>query len=101
MSERISVLSPAALWRRLGLSHHNWPGRFTVLLVSILLLLVSQPMFAGHAFAQNIATAAISLVLLAALYSVRSARFYFVVALILLFPSIGSRLVWDSRRVQA
>jgi hypothetical protein len=87
------MLSPSALWRRLGLAHHNWPGRFTVLLATIMLLLVSQPMFAGHAYAQNLATAAISLVLLAALYAVRSVRFYFVVALILFVPSVGFRFV--------
>jgi hypothetical protein len=93
MSETTSVLSPSALWGRLGLARHNWPGRFTVLLASILLLLVSQPMFSGHAFAQNIATATISLVLLAALYAFRSTRIYFVIALILLLPSIGCRLI--------
>jgi Ion channel len=93
MSETTSVLSPSALWGRLGLARHNWPGRFTVLLASILVLLVSQPMFSGHAFAQNIATATISLVLLAALYAFRSTRIYFVIALILLLPSIGCRLI--------
>src|SRR5271166_2436065 len=93
MSEKSSVLSPSALWQRLGLAHHNWPGRFTLLLATILLLLVTQPMFSGHAFAQNFATAAISLVLLAALYAFRSTRFYFATALILFVPSIGSRML--------
>jgi Ion channel len=92
MSETISVLSPSALWRRLGLAHHNWPGRFTVLLMTILLLLVTQPMFSGHAFAQNLATATMSLVLLAALYAFRSTRILFAIALVLLVPSIGGRL---------
>lgn len=58
-----------------------------------MLLLITQPLFSGHAIAENLATATISLVLLAALYAFRSARFYFAIALILLFPSIGSRLV--------
>jgi hypothetical protein len=93
MSERGSMLSPAALWRRMGLEHHNWPGRFTFLLATILLLLVTQPLFSGHALAQNIATATLSLVLLAALYAFRTTRFYFSIALILLFPSIGCRLI--------
>ncbi|HKN13292.1 MAG TPA: potassium channel family protein [Candidatus Binatus sp.] len=92
MGDRTGVLSPAALWRRLGLAHHNWPGRFTFLLATILLLLVTQPMFVGHAFAQNIATATISLVLLAALYAFRATRIYFVIASVLLVPSIGCRL---------
>jgi hypothetical protein len=92
MTGRISVLSPTGVWGRMGLARHNWPGRFTVLLFTILLMLVSQPMFSRHDYAQNIATAAISLVLLAALYSVRSARFYFTVALVLFVPSFGTRL---------
>jgi hypothetical protein len=93
MSEGTSMLSPAALWRRMGLAHHNWPGRFTVLLATIFLLLVSQPMFTGHDYAQNVATGAISLVLLAALYAVRSVRFLFALALILFVPSVGFRFV--------
>ena len=92
MSERYSALSPAALWRRLGLAHHNWPGRFTILLVTILLLLITQPLFAGHAYAQNIATITILLVLLAALYAFRALRIYFIVALVLIVPAIGCRI---------
>ncbi len=93
MSAKTGMFSPPALWRRLGLAHHNWPGRFTFLLATIIVLLVTQPMFSGHAFAQNIATAAISLVLLAALYAFRSTRYYFATALILFVPSIGSRVI--------
>ncbi len=93
MSEKTSPLNPAALWRRLGLARHNWPGRFTVLLATILLLLVSQPIFSGHAFAQIFATATISLVLLSALYAFRTTKTYFTIALILMVPSLGSRLV--------
>ncbi len=92
MTEKVSGLSPTGVWRRLGLAHHNWPGRFTVLLASILLLLVTQPMFSGHAFAQNIATATISFVLLAALYAFRSTRGFFIIDLVLLVPSVGGRL---------
>lgn len=68
------MLSPSALWRRMGLAHHNWPGRFTVLLATILLLLITLPIFASHAFAQNLATATIALVLLAAIYVIRALR---------------------------
>src|SRR5208337_4244235 len=92
MSERSNVLSPAALWRRLGLAHHNWPGRFTVLLVTIMILLITQPLFAGHAYAQNIATITILLVLLTALYAFHALRIYFIVALALIVPAIGCRL---------
>jgi hypothetical protein len=93
MSEKTSPLNPATLWRRLGLARHNWPGRFTVLLLTILLLLVSQPIFSGHAFAQIFATATISLVLLSAIYAFRTTKTYFTIALILMVPSLGSRLV--------
>jgi voltage-gated potassium channel len=93
MSATTGILSPSALWRRLGLAHHNWPGRFTLLLATILTFLVTQPLFSGHAFAQDIATVAISLVLLAALYAFRSTRYFFATALILFVPSIGSRVV--------
>jgi voltage-gated potassium channel len=93
MSGTTSVLSAAALWRWLGLAHHNWPGRFTILLMSIMLLLVTQPMFSGHAFAQNLATATISFVLLSALYAFRSTRGFFVIDVLLLVPSIGGRVV--------
>ncbi|MGH7925895.1 MAG: potassium channel family protein [Candidatus Binatus sp.] len=92
MSDATSALSPAALWRQLGLARHNWPGRFTLLLAAILLLLVTQPMFASHAFAQNIATVTILLVLLAALYAVRALRIFFIIALVLIVPAIGCRI---------
>jgi ion channel len=92
MTERISVLSSTGVWGRLGLARHNWPGRFTVLLTAILLLLVSQPIFSGHAFAENLVSLWITLVLLAALYAFRSARIYFVIALVLVVPSLGGRM---------
>ncbi len=92
MGERTSVLSLSGLWQGLGLARHNWPGRFTILLAAILLLLVSQPMFLGHAVAQNFAIASTALVLLSALYAFRSTRTVFVIALILIGPAIGSRL---------
>ena len=92
MNEGTIVISPAALWRRLGLAHHNWPGRFTVLLMAILFFLVAQPIFSGHAFAESLVSVSISLVLLAALYAFRATRIYFVIALVLLVPSLGGRL---------
>jgi len=92
MSEITSVPSLSALWRGLGLAHHNWPGRFTVLLATIVLLLVSQPIFVGHNLAQSVATVTISLVLLAALYAFRSTRVFFAIALVLLVPFVGCRL---------
>jgi voltage-gated potassium channel len=90
--ERSGVVGPSALWLRLGLARHNFPGRFTTLLLAIILLLVSQPMFAGHDFAQAFVTVSISLVLLSALWAFRETRTYFAVALVLTVPSIGCRL---------
>jgi len=92
MSESSSVLSQSALWRRLGLAHHNWPGRFTVLLMAILLFLTTQPIFSQHDFAENVVSVSISLVLLSALYAFRGTRIYFVFALILIVPSLGGRI---------
>jgi voltage-gated potassium channel len=92
MIEKTRGLSPSALWQWLGLARHNRPGRFTVLLLTIMLLLVSQPAFQSHVFAQTLVTFSISLVLLSALFAFRSARTYFVIALILIVPSIGSRV---------
>ena len=92
MSESSSVLSQSALWRRLGLAHHNWPGRFTVLLMAILLFLTTQPIFSQYDFAENVVSVSISLVLLSALYAFRGTRIYFVFALILIVPSLGGRI---------
>jgi voltage-gated potassium channel len=92
MSGITKVLSSSALWRWLGLKRHNWPGRFTILLVANLALLVSQPLFSTHTLAQILTTATMALVLLAALYAFSSMRTYFVVALILIVPALGTRL---------
>lgn len=90
--EQSHMSSNSSIWDRVGLAHHNWPGRFTVLLAAIMLLLVTQPAFSGHAYAQVVATTTISLVLLSALYAFRAMRFYFVVALMLLVPSAGCHI---------
>ena len=92
MSGTTSALSSSALLRWLGLERHNWPGRFTVLLVTIMTLLVTQPMFTMHALAQIVATATMVLVLLAALYAFRAMRTFFIVDLILFIPALGSRV---------
>jgi hypothetical protein len=93
MSGTTSVLSSSALWRRLGLERHNWPGRFTLLLVANLTLLVIQPLFTTHVIAEILTTVTMALVLLAALYAFRELRSFFIMALILIVPSIGSRIV--------
>lgn len=74
------------------MARHNWPGRFTTLLATIILLLICQPIFSSHTFAQNFATLAICLVLLSAIYAFRSTKTYFTISLILMVPAIGCRL---------
>ncbi len=79
------------MWRSLGLARRNQPGRYSVLLVSILLLLVAQPIFASHQIAQSLVTITMSLMLLSALYTLNDSRTYFVIGLSLMVPAFGFR----------
>jgi hypothetical protein len=79
------------LWEALGLGRRNWPGRYTVLLFMVLLMIVGEPMFAGHQLAQGLATASMSLVLLAALYTLNLSPAYFTVGLLLMVPAFVTR----------
>ena len=79
------------LW--LGLTHRNLPGRFTVLLMAILLLLLVEPFVEGHQLEQAITTLSLSAVLISSLYALRLKRSFFVVGLILVTPAFVGRLV--------
>jgi voltage-gated potassium channel len=79
------------LWEALGLRRRNWPGRYTVLLFMVLLMIVGEPMFAGHRLAQALATVSLSLVLLAALYTLNLSPAYFTVGLLVMVPTIVTR----------
>jgi len=75
----------------LGLRHRNWPGRYTVLLFLVLLMIVGEPLFAGHRLAQGLASTSMSLVLLAALYTLNLSPAYFTVGLVLMVPAFVTR----------
>jgi voltage-gated potassium channel len=98
MAER-SVHEPEArsqavsnrLWEALGLGRPNWPGRYTLLLFVVLLMIVGEPMFAGHRLAQGLATFSMSLVLLAALYTLNLSPAYLTVGLLVMVPAIVTR----------
>jgi hypothetical protein len=79
------------LWEALGLRRRNWPGRYTVLLFLVLLMIVGEPMFAGHRLAQGLASASMSLVLLAALYTLNVSPAYFTVGIVLMVPAFVTR----------
>lgn len=75
----------------LGLTAHNRPGRFSVMLVAILTLLVVQPFVAGHAIAQTLLTTMLGLVLLSAVNAFRTSKTYFWVATALMIPTLAMR----------
>ena len=81
------------VWTALGLARRNWPGRYTILLLSILLMIVIQPIFAGHQRLQSLATLSMSVVLLAALYTLNLSRAYFTVGALLMVPALTVRWV--------
>ena len=89
------------LWRSLGLARHNHPGRYTLLLVSILLMLIVQPIFVRHTMAQALALTTMSLVLLSALFTLNVSRTYFVLGIILALPALISRGILQFERNEA
>lgn len=88
-----TVPKPASnrLWEALGLGRRNWPGRYTLLLFVILLMIVGEPIFAGHRLAQGLASVSLSLVLLAALYTLNLSPAYFTLGLLIMVPAIVTR----------
>ncbi len=86
------------IWQSLGLGLHNYPGRYTVLLFSILLLLIVQPVFATHSLAQAIVTASMSLMLLSALYTLNESRSYFIFGTVLMIPAFVCRWILQFHR---
>ena len=81
------------IWTALGLARRNWPGRYTILLVSILAMVIIQPIFADHQRLQGIVTLSMSLVLLSALYTLNLSRAYFTVGLLLMVPAFIGRWI--------
>jgi hypothetical protein len=87
------------LWKALGVHYRHRPGRYTVLLIMILTLLLSQPLLAGHRDTQILVSVVMSAMLLSALYTFGSSRTYFVIALILLVPTLVGRWVLQFSRI--
>ena len=79
------------VWEALGLGRRNWPGRYTLLLFVVLLMIVGEPMFAGHRLAQGLASVSMSLVLLAALYTLNVSPAYFTIGLLMMIPAFVTR----------
>ena len=79
------------LWEALGLGRRNWPGRHTLLLFLVLVMVVGEPMFAGHRLAEGLASVSMSLVLLAALYTLNLSPAYFTIGLLLMVPAFVTR----------
>lgn len=65
------------LWRSVGLARRNHPGRYTLLLFMILLLLLSEPLFVAHADLQMLATLMMIFLLFAALYTLNVGKAFF------------------------
>lgn len=81
------------VWTALGLTRRNWPGRYTILLFSILAMILIQPIFAGHIRVQGLVTLSMSVVLLSALYTLNLSRAYFTLGILLMIPAFVSRWV--------
>jgi hypothetical protein len=79
------------LWAMMGLRRIHRPGRYTVLLFSILALMIAQPLVKNHTLAQLMLTLLMSAVLLSALYTFESSRTFFILALIVMVPSLVGR----------
>jgi len=89
------------LWTALGLARRNWPGRYTILLISILAMILTQPIFAGHQRLQSLATLTMSVVLLSALYTLNLSRAYFTVGLLVMVPAFIGRWVLQFHHSQS
>jgi hypothetical protein len=89
------------VWVAFGLAQQNWPGRYTALLLSILVMIVVQPAFQNHMLAEELVSASMSLVLLAALYTLNISRTYFTLGAILMVPPLVGRWVLAFYRTEA
>ncbi len=82
----------------MGLARRNQPGRYTLLLFSILLLLIAQPIMPTHKIAQAIVTAMMSLMLLSALYALNVSQTYFRIGISLMAPAFVLRWILQFHR---
>lgn len=87
-SESSSLISSNWLWRSLGVPRRNQPGRYTLRLVSILAMLIVQPIFVRHSLAQAFTLVTISFVLLSAMSTLNISRTYFLFGIIVALPAL-------------
>ena len=91
--DNTAVTPPSSRRRRwFGLTRRNLPGRFAILLLAILTLMVCQPLIEGHRFAQSLLTLALTVVILSALNALRSTRTFFAIGLCLMTPAFAGRI---------
>src|SRR5262245_11670077 len=88
-SDRLSVMSG----QRFASAHPLLPGRFSGLLVAMLLLFVVQPFFEGHWLATSLLNIFMSGILLAGVYAVSEKKRNLLVACVLAFPALLGRWV--------
>jgi hypothetical protein len=81
------------LWHTLGVERRNQPGRYTLLLVAILMLLIGEPFFFHHTLAQALTLVAMSFVLLSALSTLNVSKTYLVLGILLALPALISRWI--------
>jgi Ion channel len=80
------------------MARHNQPGRYTLLLVSVLLMIIVEPLFVRHTLAQALTLVTMSLVLLSALATLNVSRTYFALGIILALPALISRWILQYER---
>src|SRR5579885_2400790 len=86
------------LWRWMGLARRNQPGRYTLLLFTIMLMIVLQPLVSTHKLAQAIMSTSMSLMLLSALYTLNVSQTYFRLGISLMVPAFTLRWVLQFHR---
>jgi hypothetical protein len=80
-------------WSRLGLPWPNQPGRYTLLLVAIVMLIIVQPLCVHHCLAQALTLVMTSFVMLSALSTLSISRTHFMLGMLLLVPALIGRWV--------
>jgi voltage-gated potassium channel len=88
-----SPVNSSWFWRWLGMGQGNQPGRYTLLLLAILMLLIGESFFVRHSLAQALTLVTMSFVLLSALSTLNVSKTYFVLGILLALPALISRWI--------
>jgi len=78
--------------RWFGIRAEHQPGRFTIMLGAILLMILSQPFLVGYWLAESLLTLTIAVVLVSALYAFRRQKTYLILGAVLLVPAFSARI---------